>query len=121
MKNFARTIPDEFKQRDRFRPTGEEMFLGRADMRTDRYQLESDQKQRVSQVSQILQDLDPREKQIIINRFGLDHSQEPQTLKQVGEELGVTKERIRQIEARALNKLRVAAKKEKIDIELPSS
>ena len=123
MKNFARTIPDEFKQRDRFRPTGEEMFLGRADMRTDRYQLESDQKQRVSQVSQILQDLDPREKQIIINRFGLDHSQEPQTLKQVGEELGVTKERIRQIEARALNKLRVAAKKEKIDLdlELPSS
>ena len=68
-----------------------------------------------------MQDLDPREKQIIINRFGLDHSQEPQTLKQVGEELGVTKERIRQIEARALNKLRVAAKKEKIDIELPSS
>ena len=53
---------------------------------------------------------------VLINRFGLDHSQEPQTLKQVGEELGVTKERIRQIEARALNKLRVAAKKEKIEI-----
>ena len=116
MKNFARTIPDEFKQRNRFRPTGEELFLGRADKRTDRYQLESDQKQRVNQVTQILQDLDPREKKIIINRFGLDHSQEPQTLKQVGEELGVTKERIRQIEARALNKLRVAAKKEKIEI-----
>lgn len=114
MKNFARTIPDEFKQRDRFRPTSEEMFLGKADQRTDRYQLESAQKQREQQVSHILQDLDPREKQIIINRFGLDHSQEPQTLKQVGEELGVTKERIRQIEARALNKLRVAAKKERI-------
>ena len=116
MKNYARTIPDEFKQRDRFRPTSEEMFLGEADQRSDRYQLESAQKQRESQVNSILQDLDPREKQIIINRFGLDHSNEPQTLKQVGEELGVTKERIRQIEARALNKLRVAAKKEKIEV-----
>jgi RNA polymerase primary sigma factor/RNA polymerase sigma factor len=114
MKNYARTIPDEFKQRDRFRPTSEEIFLGKADQRTDRYQLESAQKQREVQVNHILEDLDPREKQIIINRFGLDHSQEPQTLKQVGEELGVTKERIRQIEARALNKLRIAAKKEKI-------
>ncbi len=48
---------------------------------------------------------------------GLDYSQEPQTLKEVGEELGVTKERIRQIQARALNKLRIAARED--NIELP--
>ena len=34
-----------------------------------------------------------------VGRFGLDHRQEPQTLKEVGAELGVTKERIRQLEA----------------------
>ena len=109
MKNFARTIPGEFRQKDRFRPTSEEMFLATADERTDRYLLETEQAIREEQVSTILETLDDREQRIIISRFGLDYRQEPQTLKQVGEELGVTKERIRQIEARALSKLRAAA------------
>jgi len=109
MKNFARTIPGEFRQKDRFRPTSEEMFLATADERTDRLLLETEQAIRAEQVNSILETLDDREQRIIISRFGLDYRQEPQTLKQVGEELGVTKERIRQIEARALSKLRAAA------------
>jgi RNA polymerase primary sigma factor/RNA polymerase sigma factor len=117
MKNFARTIPDEFRQKDRFRPTSEELFLSREDQRSDRYSLESAQTQRAQQVSRIMESLDDREQKIIISRFGLDYSQEPLTLKEVGEELGVTKERIRQIEARALSKLRAAAREE--NIELP--
>ena len=52
----------------------------------------------------------------LISRFGLDHSIEPQTLKEVGLQLGVTKERVRQIEARAISKLRVAAQHENIDV-----
>ncbi len=115
MKNYARTIPDEYKQRDRFRPTAEEMFLATEDDRTDRYSIEAAQKSRLQQVGRILEALDDREQKIIVSRFGLDYSQEPLTLKEVGAELGVTKERIRQIEARALNKLRAAAKDEKIE------
>ena len=115
MKNFARTIPQEFKHRDRFRTVGEELFSAREDQRTDAVELESLQNAREQQVKRILSVLDEREQKIIISRFGLDHSQEPQTLKQVGAEMGVTKERIRQIEARALNKLRSAAAEEKID------
>ena len=56
--------------------------------------------------------LDSREQTIIIRRYGLDRGLEPQTLKEVGSALGVTKERVRQIEAKALEKLRVAAQAE---------
>lgn len=116
MKNFARTIPDEFKRRDRYRTSHDEMFIAAEDEGTNPYLQESAQQLREAQIGKILSRLDEREQEIIISRFGLDHSQEPQTLKEVGAKLGVTKERIRQIEARALNKLRLAVREERIDL-----
>ena len=120
MKNFARTIPNEFKHRDRFRTTTEELFLSRQDERLDPYQEETVQRSRQRELSKILDRLDEREQKIITARFGLGRGNEPLTLKQVGEAMGVTKERIRQLEARALTKLREAADEAKIDIELGS-
>jgi RNA polymerase primary sigma factor/RNA polymerase sigma factor len=116
MKNYARTIPGEHRQRDRFRTSHDEMFSATQDTRTDQLGLELAQSQRESQVEKILRRLDEREQRIIISRFGLGHEEEPKTLKEVGVELGVTKERIRQIEARALSKLRRAAEDERIDL-----
>ena len=115
MKNFARTIPDEYKHHDRYRTSHDELFSARQDDRSDQYELETAQVLRKLQVDSILSHLDDREQRIIVRRFGLDPKQEPLTLKQVGQELGVTKERVRQIEARALNKLRVAVQTERIE------
>jgi RNA polymerase primary sigma factor len=116
MRNFARTIPDEFKYRDRFRTSQEEMFGAQQDQRSVPFQEESAQMLREQQIEKILSRLDEREQTIIISRFGLDRKQEPKTLKEVGSQLGVTKERIRQIEARALSKLRAAAAEDRIEL-----
>ncbi len=115
MKNFARTIPDEHRHRDRFRTSHAELFTATEDDRADPFEEQAQQTQREAQVERILERLDEREQRIIVRRFGLRRGQEPLTLKQVGAELGVTKERIRQIEARALSKLRKAAEEEKIE------
>ena len=92
------------------------MFVATVDLRADQYEQESAQHLRELQINKILDRLDEREQQIIISRFGLNHKQEPLTLKEVGAEMGVTKERVRQIEARALSKLRQAAADERIDL-----
>jgi RNA polymerase primary sigma factor len=63
------------------------------------------------QLERILGMLTPREQTVIRLRFGVGHDQ-PRTLEQVGQSLSVTRERIRQIEAKALKKLKTPQVKE---------
>jgi RNA polymerase sigma factor (sigma-70 family) len=60
---------------------------------------------RQANLRELLDDLPPREKDIIVERFGLG-GETPLTLETIGQRMGVTRERVRQIEASALQKLR---------------
>lgn len=65
------------------------------------------------QINQVLGDLKDRERQVIILRFGLDDN-DPKTLEEVGQVFNVTRERIRQIEAKAIRKLRLPVRQKRI-------
>ena len=69
-------------------------------------------KQRQLAAVRVLDRLTPREQHIVRRRFGLGGSGEEVTLREIGEELGLSRERIRQLEAIALEKLREALTEE---------
>jgi RNA polymerase sigma factor (sigma-70 family) len=107
MKNFARSVPKAGRHRDRFQTGRDELLEMSEDLRfegEEQYR-EPDISVRQS-IERVLDELGEREREIVIRRFGLGDIPGHQTLEEVGRHFGVTKERIRQIETRALNKLR---------------
>jgi RNA polymerase primary sigma factor len=69
---------------------------------------QSAQQARARELAGALENLNPRMRRVLSLRFGLD-GELPQTLEEVGTQLGITRERVRQLETRALRELRVAA------------
>jgi len=63
---------------------------------------------RSAELAQAIERLNPRMQHVVIRRFGLD-GRPPQTLEEVGHEMGITRERVRQLETRALKELRHGA------------
>ena len=118
MKNFARSIPAVLRHLDRFCTSHSEMFSAIEDARAIQHEQETAQLRRESEVQGILKRLDTRERQIIEDRFGVTRGREPLTLKQVGVAMGITKERVRQIQTRAMGKLRKAAEEDRINLDL---
>jgi RNA polymerase primary sigma factor len=114
MKNFARSIPEEKSRRDRFVTGHEEMFEAAADHRTGEREYESDHRRNQEAVAGMLGRLNDRERQILVSRYGLGGASE-MTLEQLGKEMGITKERVRQIESKAQEKLRKFALEQRME------
>ena len=102
-KNFAKTIPQELHARTAAMTSAQEIIDGQpAPQGATAGQREFREVLR-STVATLLLELGPREREILAARFGLGREQE--TLEQIGERFDITRERVRQIEARALRKL----------------
>jgi RNA polymerase sigma factor (sigma-70 family) len=109
-KNNAREFANEIKRRIRFQTSHDEALADCPQEHFDPLQAERAQQERADQVARVLKRLKKRDRQIIEGRFGLGGNQESKTLKEVGEEMGVSKERVRQLERRAMERLRELAR-----------
>jgi RNA polymerase sigma factor (sigma-70 family) len=116
MKNFARSIPEERTRRERYVTGHEDLFEVAPDNRSDEHEAEASAEMAAHQVNRLLQYLQPRERDIIRMRAGLDDHAKNMTLEEIGHELGITKERVRQLNVRAMKKLREIAQEQHLDM-----
>ncbi len=107
MKNYARSVPEQHYHYARY-VTGQEEILDAAADRSSAEAHASDRRRVRELIEEGLRELSDREREIVSGHFGLDDDGDgqPMTLEQLGDRFGVTKERIRQIELRALARLR---------------
>jgi RNA polymerase primary sigma factor len=115
MKNFARSIPDEKTRRERFITGREEVFESKPDARSDEQEQVVKAQQAATKVNRLLDQLDAREREIVRLRAGLDN-EAGLTLEQIGQRLGITKERVRQLNVRIMKKLKQYVHEHKMDI-----
>lgn len=111
-KNFFKSVKDSNEEAARSRQSSsEEFFDFRADGRTDEHQVEARHQSQVAYATELLDTLDERDRQVLMMRM-----YEELTLDQVGEHFGITKERVRQIQAAALKKLRLVADENRVEL-----
>lgn len=105
VKNYARSIPEQHYHGARY-VTGQSELLDAAADQRPAAASDSDRFRVRELIDAGLDELNEREREIVTNHFGLGREEGSLTLEQLGERFGVTKERIRQIEQRALVRLR---------------
>ena len=104
-RNLYRLLVQRQKERSRFGNSGSEATLEVADDRNVSAISEHRWAELQGHMKRMLAQLDPREKLIIRARFGMEKTGKIQTLQALAKSLGVCKERVRQLEKRALEKL----------------
>jgi RNA polymerase primary sigma factor len=78
------------------------------DLNSQQPEAETADRARSTELMEALEKLQPRQRRVLVERFGLD-GVKPRTLEEVGANLGITRERVRQLESRALRELRAVA------------
>jgi RNA polymerase sigma factor (sigma-70 family) len=105
MKNYARSIPEQHYHNTRW-VTGQETVLETAADRSAEPVHAGDRERVKELIAAGMRELTDREREVVSNHFGLEKPGTSLTLEEIGKRFGVTKERVRQIERRALARLR---------------
>ena len=108
-RSFFRRIERKQKDRKRFAVTDPEIMMSTPNQQEVDYDAPAENRLMAHMVEVMSDHLTERERQIIEGRFGLNGRSEPLTLMQLSAELGICKERVRQIEGTALKKLHAVA------------
>lgn len=116
-RHFFRAWKVRQKRRERFPNAAAEM-LGEVPEVMQDAPICADPEQVVgSLLSRADEVLDDREQQILLNRFGLDGSRQARTLREIAADLGISKERVRQLQMKALEKLKQVLELDGINVE----
>jgi len=115
IRNFARSVPRERYHLDRF-ATGHEGILDIAAGLQTYDPNEVNPSELRESIDVVLAQLKPRERAILIEHYGLDDEGQTVTFDQLGRHMGISKERVRQIEIQALKKLRGILRPRKADL-----
>lgn len=117
-KGFSRTAKQSYRYRNHFIAQWDTAFEKSNQIEQEREEQHNDCVLEVRAIiNQNLADLSDIEQSVVSMRFSLNpRQQKPLTLKQVGEKLGLTKERIRQIQNKALDKLREVAQERMVSV-----
>jgi RNA polymerase sigma factor (sigma-70 family) len=107
MKNFARDRVEQLTRRDGHVLTGQEEVLNAArapagmplEEQLDTAMLGAD-------LRSVIGDLPAKDRELIMRHYGLEHGKPALSLSEIGDQMGITKARVRQLEARALHRLR---------------
>lgn len=111
IRMLARSIPEARKHGDQFQTGRDELLESLA--RDEPEVIEPSPV--TGTVERLLGRLDVRERSVLVMRYGLNRERQTHTLTDIGQRLGVSKERIRQIESRALTTLRADLSEDELD------
>jgi RNA polymerase primary sigma factor len=108
MKNFARDRAEQLTRRDATMLTGQEEVLNAVgDPQSDGVDEKVDAALLQSDLRSVIDALPPQDRELIARHYGLEQGKPPLSLAEIGDQMGITKSRVRQLEARALQRLRL--------------